>query len=372
MQQMVDRKMKQIIKGCKPLLCIGDKYFTYHKGMIGIFDSKENKHVSRVEIPLSLGFKVASHFRMLERALRIAPRTADYVDEDTILVAMKGCIYRVSFSDLTMIPEQTLLKGMGSPLIMQRIENLCGFDDGIYYGEYTMNIDKEGVAIFKRGFQTTDWVKVYTFPIGSIHHVHNIIPSKKRNSVYVLTGDDDAGSGIWEASDNFQKMRPILVGAQEYRACVLFESGDDVIYCSDTPMEQNYIYRCKWDEDRLIVIDKYPIPGTCIYGESDGNEILISTSVEPNSIFEKCNPIAILLENRIGDGIKDRFVHVIKGNFQKGFQEIYHSKKDVLPMRLFQFGSVQFSKYSFSKYGKKDFYFEATKGTDNHWYHFMD
>ena len=50
--------------------------------------------------------------------------------------------------------------------------------------------------------------------------------------------------------------------------------------------------------------------------------------------------------NKLGKGVKDRFVHIMK--YQKGgpLEEIAKFKKDILPMWLFQFGNATFVEHN--------------------------
>lgn len=361
--------IKEILKvnGSKPLIALDEyRILTYHKGAISIYNLHTKKYSKQAKLPMKKVIFFLSKIRCFERMFRIAPRSAEIVNENECVIAFKGCILNYNISKSTLTHEHTFAKTMNSPLSFCSLNNVAGFDDGIYYGEYLSNSLKEHpVAIYKRDNKTKTWNKVFQFSAGTVHHIHSIVPSKDK--VYILTGDDDESSAIWEATDNFRKVIPILSGSQCYRSCTLAVIGDSIFYCTDTPMQQNYVYQCKKKLQRWEIVERYPIPGSCIYGEFNDREILFSTAVEPNTVSKDANKLLALFDNHIGSGIMDTNVYAFKGNFANGFQMIQKEVKDKLPMRIFQFGSIQFPKYMFSKYGIVSLYFEATKNSDNSW-----
>lgn len=356
-----------VSKDYKPLVYIKKNIvLAYKKGTIYILDTITNSVCFKCKLPVKIWERIAVHVRVIERIMRLIPRTVEMINEYSFVIAFKGIMYYLDLKKQKMEKELHFPVGMSSPLNISLIQNNRTIPDGLYFGEYSANIKKESVKIWRRSLVENKWEVVYEFEKGLIHHVHNIIPDYKNEFVYILTGDDDEGSGIWKASMNFTQVEPLLLGSQSYRSCVLFDSGRKVIYCTDTPMKQNYICFCSKEKDELKIIKKRRIAGPVIYGASDGRNIILSTTVEPNSVYDGRMRIRTILETKIGDGIEDRYVHVLIGNEQDGFREIYCSKKDIYPMRLCQFGSVQFPKYSYSKYGIMSMAMEATK-EDNEW-----
>ena len=51
--------------------------------------------------------------------------------------------------------------------------------------------------------------------------------------------------------------------------------------------------------------------------------------------------VKLLFSKKRGAGIKDEFEHMIWGNLEIGFRDIYKEKKDIMPF-LFQFGAFKF------------------------------
>lgn len=275
----------------------------------------------------------------IERALRLEPKLA-VCSENECILSHHGFAYYCDWDKYTVKKEHAYRKSMNNPVQLCVVKGVQGFNDGILYGEYWGNTEGEAVNIFQR--VEGQWKIVYTFPAGSITHVHGFVCDRDRSRILILTGDFDKGSGIWEAKQNFSQVQPLLLGSQQYRCCVAFTNPQGIIYATDTPLEQNAVYFLNEENGRLRKL--YNIPGPCIYGRSyiDARghmQYVFATSVEPDS---RITGWRYLLTYRLGVGVKNRRTHVIMGNWQDGFQELFSLKKDWLPMGLFQFGNVQF------------------------------
>ena len=282
-----------------------------------------------------------SRFSFVERLMRKEPRCAARVDENHIIVSFDGNIYAYCISDNSVIIEHRFNKGMNNPLEFLKVKDKQTFESIIYYGEYIWNTERGPVSIYRR--KTGKWEKVYTFPEKTITHIHNIIWDKYRDGFIILTGDDDSESGIWFADCDLKSIHPILLGSQQYRACVAFPDIRGFYYATDTPLEDNYLYYVELNQ-RLEVEDVkkiYNMPGPCIYGTMHESNIFMSTSVEPDSSLNKWR---YRFTYRLGRGVQDRFSHIIKITPEGKIEDICKFKKDILPIWLFQFGNVLFPK----------------------------
>ncbi|MDP8219666.1 MAG: hypothetical protein P9M03_13180, partial [Candidatus Theseobacter exili] len=181
--------------------------------------------------------------------------------------------------------------------------------------------------------------KAYEFPKNTITHIHSIIPDPYRNGVLILTGDEDGECGIWMAENDFQKVSPLLVGGQQYRSCCAFPTKDGILYATDTPIENNYIYLMKQNGNKWVTEKIKELNGSCIYSTYWKNQFVFSTTVEPDSTIKGKR---FWFTYKLGKGIKNNQVEVIFGDLTKGFKCIKKYEKDILPMALFQFGTVQF------------------------------
>ena len=81
------------------------------------------------------------------------------------------------------------------------------------------------------------------------------------------------------------------------------------------------------------------MPGPCIYGRVFHEALYMATSVEGDPTLGGWK---YRLSNKLGKGVKNRNVHIIKCDVNGDITEIAEFKKDKLPMWLFQFGNAQF------------------------------
>lgn len=181
-----------------------------------------------------------------------------------------------------------------------------------------------------------NWKIAYTFPQGTINHVHNVIAYPYRNCLWVFTGDFGDAAAIWKCSDRFKKVERFVCGDQKWRSCIAFALKEGILHATDAPFAKNHIYLLREDGTNEVVAE---LPGSCIYGCQWKNKYVFSTAVEADGRNE--TPLRLLLGWKRGAGITDNYVHMFSGNLQEGFMEIYNEKKDLLPY-LFQFGSVRF------------------------------
>ncbi len=254
-----------------------------------------------------------------------------------VLFSYNKSIYKLDLSNYHIYKELSFVSGMNNPLSIVNIDKIIGFRNSIIFGEYYGNPDRKPISIYQRDNKTSQWKKVYEFPAGAIKHIHNIIPDTYRNCVYILTGDSDSESGIWVSYNNFNKVEPLLIGSQKYRSCCAFAIPEGLLYATDDPSADNYIYLLDLTNKQLHMIT--PIDGSCIYGAKYNNQFFFSTAVEPDS---NILGFRYLLTSKLGKGVKDNKTHIYSGNIHFGFKEILSFDKDIWPAGLCQFGSVKF------------------------------
>ncbi|NCU31691.1 MAG: SAM-dependent DNA methyltransferase, partial [Candidatus Moranbacteria bacterium] len=159
--------------------------------------------------------------------------------------------------------------GMNNPIGFAEINNIKGFDDCIAYGEYTGNPSAGTVSIYSRN-KSGEWNIAYTFESGTIKHIHAIVPDHFRNNVLILTGDSDKESGFWVAENNFKTVRPLIFGEQRYRSCVAWPLKEGILYATDTPLENNYLFFISesnnWQPE---IVNE--MPGPCIFSAKIGD-----------------------------------------------------------------------------------------------------
>ena len=327
------------IYNCKILYIMDERFLAYSKGEIFIYDKAAGQKNMQIALPMSIWRKVFSKIRILERIFRLEPRLAFMDTQGNICITYRGYIYRLDMRSKKLSVVYTFRSGMNNPLSVTHIKATKNFHEQVVFGEY-LDGEKCAVSIIS---ENGEYKKVYEFPKGQIDHIHGIVQDRHRDKVYILTGDTDAGSGIWESCDDFSKVSPLLVGKQIYRCCVLFPTEKGILYATDTPLEQNKIL---FIDNSFYMTELYEMPGPCIYGmkftDSTGKQqYAFATSVEPDS---QKGRLEYLFTCKKGPGIKDYYVHMIVGSQEDGFCEIGRMQKDGFPMTLGQFGNAQFPK----------------------------
>lgn len=315
---------------------------SYKKGVLYFHQQPEDCPKPIVSLPGSAIRHFLCRIRLMERMLRLEPRCAFRLEENLFLVSWSGGIWRIDVTKGTIEKEHDYRNGMNNPLDFADLTSLSRIDTALVYGEYFSNPDKKAVSVFAR--KENRWEEIYTFPTGTIQHIHRILPDTVNNRALILTGDDDSSSGIWETRDGFRTVQPLLVGSQRYRACVAFPNAKGIIYATDTPLQENAIYQVLESKNGISIHKHFSMPGPCIFGMqvqlSNGEyHYAMATSVEPDS---RLSGWRYKLTYCLGDGVSDRKSHLIMGNDQKGFSDQLSLRKDCLPMTLFQFGNIKF------------------------------
>ena len=322
-----------ISKDMIPLCFLSDsRLVCYQKGYIIVFDEdSENNHFS---ISKSLIIRLFDNYRPLTRLLRFGIRTAIANDDYHIVVSRGGRLQEVDLMTGDLSKGWNCKAGV-RPLVFSEIKVIDGFEDGVYFGEYYKNDALEPVSIFyRKGID--QWEVVYTFPRGTIKHVHNIIADPYRNCVWIMTGDFGEAAAIWRASDGFKNVERVAGGDQKWRGCVGFAIPEGLLYATDTPFSDNHIFLLKLDGSVETVCD---ISGSCIYGGQWKEKFVFSSTVEADGRDETM--AKLLFSKKRGIGIKDDYVRLYVGDYTLGFKEIYKEKKDCLPF-IFQFGAFKF------------------------------
>lgn len=326
--------IKTIAKQTIPLCFIPDgSLVCYKRGKIQVM--KEESVVLELRFSAGLKEKFFGWSRYASRLLRLGIRAAIALDDDNVLLSQGSHFVEINLRN-GQISNGWNCEGGIRPLFFTDVNDILGFDNGIYFGGYLMNMEKNAVNIYKR-IGVDKWDVVYTFPKGAVNHVHNIIPDPYRNCLWVFTGDFDEAAAIWKVTDHFKKVERVAYNNQKYRGCVAFALPEGVLYSTDTPFANNYIYL--FNAETYNTKELFPMKGSCIYGCKWKGRYVFSSTVEGDGRDESLWDF--LFDKKLGAGIVDNYAHLIIGDFKRGFKEIYKEKKDWLSY-LFQFGVFKF------------------------------
>ncbi len=189
----------------------------------------------------------------------------------------------------------------------------------VFWGEYFDNREREEVHIYASSDGGRTWEIAYTFPRGSIRHVHNIVHDEFDGGLWILTGDEDDECKILHASADFRDVELVLCGDQQARAVALVPTTDAIYFASDTPLATNHIY-CMERGGRVDAVAK--IASSAIQGCRVGESIFFSTMAEPSQINSPDS------------------IHLYGGGNGSGWRCLKQWRKDCWPMRFFQYGNA--------------------------------
>jgi hypothetical protein len=194
---------------------------------------------------------------------------------------------------------------------------------GIFWGEYFDNPSRDEVHIYGSSDHGLTWSVSYTFAKGAIRHVHNIVHDPWGNCLWVLTGDNGDECRILRASCDFGHVETVLQGKQQCRAVAAIPAEGGLYFSSDTPLEQNFIYRLD-RSDKLSQLTR--VTSSSIYGCRVADELFFSTMIEPSDVN------------------LDRFVRVYQGSGRNpgDWKSVLAWQKDRWPMNFFQYGNAVF------------------------------
>ncbi len=326
-----------IIRNKKPICFFGNQILLNFVNKLYFYDTFSLKLNRQLVLPYPWYKTFLGRIRVFRRMLRLGVMNGLYFNEK-LFVTFDNKIYCIDPLTLN-INAEYFFKKERKTLNLAVINNIEHFDNGLYFGEYFGNSTKEEVHIIKRDI-SGGYSIAYKFPKGTINHVHNIIPDPYNDCVWVLTGDFGDAASIWQAKNNFETMNPILSGSQQYRACVAYPSKNGLLYATDTQFENNHIRLLCFERNKWKTKKIFPLNGSVIYGCSFQDKYVFSTTTEPADSHK--NMICKLFDTKRGPGILKNESHIVMGSLNKEFEIITKKKKDLLPYRLFQFGTIFF------------------------------
>jgi hypothetical protein len=259
--------------------------------------------------------KLTSSFTLTHRLFRDGFHALAVLPSGHLVAAVAGAI-------ITLAPGETRFRISHKISRGTRPLHITATPDGrVYWGEYFDNPHREEVHIYGSSDHGNTWSTAYTFPPGSIRHVHNIVFDEWANCLWILTGDNGLECRVQRAACDLAQVDEILSGNQQARAVAAVPAVNGLYFSSDTPLESNHVY-CLDRSNQLAELGA--LTSSSIYGCRVGNAIFFSTMVEPSEV------------NR------DDSVRIFGSREGEPFQPVLSWKKDGWPMRFFQYGNAFF------------------------------
>jgi hypothetical protein len=252
--------------------------------------------------------------------------------------------YIVFFDRKIIILKENIINSTHEIKTCKRPLNICyDAENGhIYWGDYIAGGKRFPINIYRSKNCGKDWEVAYTFPAGKIRHIHNIIYDRFRKHYWILTGDTDSESGIWETKD-FKHVKHLLRGSQKYRATSLIPLKDGLIIPTDTEYEKNYIQYYSYADHSLKSIRE--IANSSITANRIDEFSFVGTMVEPSPVNKS----------------KKTKLYVSKNN--QDWIELLSLKRDILPGKYFQYPAINMPIYVNNNLA--DRYYFNVKNTKN-------
>lgn len=288
-------------------------------------ESGEKEKIAK--LPVGFKYRFLCHFKLLSRMLRMEPRCAGRLDNEHFVMCVLGKVWLLDTKKKTVT--KLLELRLGYSLL-----NICEKNGMLYWGDYCANPKYDEINIYQLD-RALDLKVAYTFPKGSIRHIHNIVDGG--DGFIVFTGDNEPQAGIYRANADWTEVEPWKTGQQKYRAVVGFPYKGGLLYATDSVETENHLHLINKDGEESILT---AINGSCIYGGETHDYYLFSTTVEPH----EGGGIRKMLSNQLGGGIKSMDVHILAVSKKDlGVRIIKQYKKDGWPMKLFQYGRAPFA-----------------------------
>jgi len=295
------------------------------------------------QIPVKKINSFLSNFNLMQRLLRARISNIIPLASGALLVIADGKIYRV-LPDMKQVKQVHKIRRGRSPSTNGWCVDAKGY---IYYGEYWLNPKREAVYLYKSSDEGISWERLYSFPQGTVRHVHVFQCDPFTNCLWVATGDKDHECLIAYSKDEGKTFNIIGSGSQQWRTTSLMFTKNYVYWGTDAPDVQNYIYRWKWPngpKQKLAAVD-----GPVYYSTVLNNKTLLATTgVEK----ERCrwDPLRILSkflmhsDIELGSGEWDHFAHLWISVDGKRWIDLAKWKKDWLSPFFFGHGLIYLAK----------------------------
>ena len=311
-------------RGFKPMVFLNGQLYFYKTGKIWTVRNGKMKIVADI---VRETWKDKS--RLLIRLFRREPKFAFPFDGHRLLLAGFRKIFMVDVANKDVQEICGSRSGFSDPL------NMCKANKNwvVVWGDYGSNLKRDTVNIYGlNDYMTVE--PIYSFQPGQVRHIHNIIP-RINGGYYIFTGDQEEGAGIYIADSDFKCVKPVCVGKQQFRAVVGFDTCDGLLYATDAVNEQNYIYLLKNNELNRL----HKLNGSCIYGSKYKGAYYFATTVEPD---ENVKGLTSWITRKRGAGILSEDVKLVEIDTEKKTSVVESYNKDIWPMKLMQYGTIQF------------------------------
>ncbi|MGQ0543229.1 MAG: hypothetical protein ACT4O9_15500 [Blastocatellia bacterium] len=216
--------------------------------------------------------QLASTSRLAQRLLRFMVTNVIALSKDEIFVTFDrsvGVVRKGVYQEL---------KGLLRPCRVLRSACAVDVNGSVFFGEYLDNRERGEMRVYKFSPGEDELLVIFTFPSGSIRHIHGIYFDPFTESLYCLTGDNEKECRILKTNDEFKTTEVIGQGDETWRAVSILFSEDYLYYGMDAEFRSNHVYRL----DRMTLNRKSlgEVTGTVFYSKKVGEELFFGTTAE--------------------------------------------------------------------------------------------
>jgi len=218
-------------------------------------------------------------------------------------------------------------------------EGIVCLENQFFYGDYWMNPDRIKTNIYKIDLST--FKKEVYFSFRHIQHIHFIQKDYFiKGSLLIGTGDRDSESGIYQLDTKTKTIKTILEGSQKYRVVSIIQFKEYLIWGTDAPNHDNYIYRFNRKSQELECLKK--ISGPAYYSTvTKKGYMYIATTVEDRKRHQ-----AMIYESKDNG--------VTWAVYKKFKKDIWHCRYFGYGVIEFMTGQEYFDKLFFNTIGLKE------------------
>lgn len=234
-----------------------------------------NGNEGEVSLPLSVFGLFSKTSRLLRRLLRTDKGNCVWLtDKCRLIIFYQFNVYVVNLLDASYVSTKKM--NFRNPLYSGV---LVTEDESIYFGEYRGNWELSEIQIFRSTDYGDSWHPIYTFPGGSVFHVHSLKWDPYEKKIWTFTGDFEGQCKVCVSDPDFKQIEFLGDGGQEWRAVEAFFLEDRVVWGMDSPLSDvtvNSLDR----ESRLLSIGQ-SLDGPVWFGKRlKGGGAVIQTTVE--------------------------------------------------------------------------------------------
>ena len=268
-----------------------------------------------VRIPPRWAWRFQTH--LVQRLFRSQLHTMELLDDGARIVVARNGLFRVE-------PDATEMELVFEITRGSRPLNLAVDEAGrLAWGEYGQNPQRREVNVYVSEDGGRSFSVAFTFPAGTIRHVHGLTYDPYLQRFWVFTGDYGAEPGIGIFDPDLGDLTWVARGSQACRAVQAIGTREDLLFCTDTELETNAIVRFEKQTGRITRLRE--VEGSSLFAEKFGDVMLISTMVEPSKV------------NR------SRHVVVYASREGERWSPVLRRVKDRLPA-IFQLGTIVLAK----------------------------